>query len=157
MRSCSPMDTFFGCWAPAGWRCHRPPGPGLRWPPGRCQGWASSARPTWCRNGTGPDGWRSPSTAWCAGALPLEHERMSMQLGMVGLGRMGANIVRRLMSAGHDCVVFDVNPDAVKELSGQGATGAGSMAEFVAALTPPRAVWVMVPAGDITERTVSEL
>ena len=80
-----------------------------------------------------------------------------MQLGMVGLGRMGANIVRRLMSAGHDCVVFDVNPDAVKELSGQGATGAGSMAEFVAALTPPRAVWVMVPAGPITESTVREL
>jgi 6-phosphogluconate dehydrogenase len=80
-----------------------------------------------------------------------------MQLGMVGLGRMGANIVRRLMRDGHECVVYDVNPDAIKELSGEGATGAGSMADFVAALTPPRAVWVMVPAGDITERTVSEL
>jgi 6-phosphogluconate dehydrogenase len=80
-----------------------------------------------------------------------------MQLGMVGLGRMGANIVRRLMHAGHECVVYDVNPDAVKELSGEGAAGAGSVEEFVAALTAPRAVWVMVPAGDITERTVSEL
>src|SRR5437763_7344509 len=80
-----------------------------------------------------------------------------MQLGMVGLGRMGANIVRRLMRAGHDCVVYDVNPDAVKELSGEGATGAASMEDFVGALTAPRAVWVMVPAGDITERTVSEL
>ena len=80
-----------------------------------------------------------------------------MQLGMVGLGRMGANIVRRLMRAGHECVVFDVNPDAVKQLSGEGATGAESLADFVGALTPPRAVWVMVPAGDITERTVSEL
>jgi 6-phosphogluconate dehydrogenase len=80
---------------------------------------------------------------------------MSMQLGMVGLGRMGANIVRRLMNAGHDCVVYDVNPDAVKELSGEGATGANSMAEFVAALQVPRAVWVMVPAGEITEKTVA--
>jgi 6-phosphogluconate dehydrogenase len=80
-----------------------------------------------------------------------------MQLGMVGLGRMGANIVRRLMRAGHECVVYDVDPGAVKTLSGEGATGAGSVAEFVEALTPPRAVWVMVPAGDITEKTVREL
>ena len=80
-----------------------------------------------------------------------------MQLGMVGLGRMGANIVRRLMRAGHECVVYDVNPDAVKELVQEGATGAASMEEFVAALQAPRAVWVMVPAGDITEKTVSEL
>ena len=80
-----------------------------------------------------------------------------MQLGMVGLGRMGANIVRRLMRAGHECVVYDVNPEAVSGLAGEGATGAGSMAEFVEALTPPRATWVMVPAGDITERTVQDL
>ncbi|MFL5822115.1 MAG: phosphogluconate dehydrogenase (NAD(+)-dependent, decarboxylating) [Solirubrobacteraceae bacterium] len=80
-----------------------------------------------------------------------------MQLGMVGLGRMGANIVRRLTKAGHDCVVYDVNADAVKELSSEGATGAGSLEEFVQALTPPRAAWVMVPAGDITEQTVREL
>jgi 6-phosphogluconate dehydrogenase len=80
-----------------------------------------------------------------------------MQLGMVGLGRMGSNIVRRLMRAGHECVVYDVNPDAVTGLAGEGATGAGSMAEFVQALTPPRAAWVMVPAGDITEKTVQDL
>ena len=80
-----------------------------------------------------------------------------MQLGMVGLGRMGANIVRRLMRAGHECVVYDVNPDAVSALAGEGATGTGSMAEFVEALTPPRAAWVMVPAGEITEKTVTEL
>ena len=80
-----------------------------------------------------------------------------MQLGMVGLGRMGANIVRRLMRAGHECVVYDVNPEAVSALAQEGATGAGSMAEFVDALTAPRAVWVMVPAGDITEKTVAEL
>jgi 6-phosphogluconate dehydrogenase len=76
---------------------------------------------------------------------------------MVGLGRMGANIVRRLMRAGHECVVYDVSPDAVSALSGEGATGAGSLEEFVQELRPPRAAWVMVPAGDITERTVREL
>src|SRR5438067_1108728 len=80
-----------------------------------------------------------------------------MQLGMVGLGRMGANIVRRLMRAGHECVVYDVNADAVSGLAKEGATGAGSMAEFIEALTPPRAAWVMVPAGHITETTVTEL
>ena len=80
-----------------------------------------------------------------------------MQLGMVGLGRMGANLVRRLMRDGHDCVVFDVDPDAVKELAGEGATGADTLDEFVAKLSAPRAVWVMVPAGEITENTVTEL
>jgi len=70
-----------------------------------------------------------------------------MQLGMVGLGRMGANIVRRLMRAGHTCVVYDVNADAVKGLEGQGATGAESLEDFVAKLVAPKAVWVMVPAG----------
>jgi 6-phosphogluconate dehydrogenase len=80
-----------------------------------------------------------------------------MQLGMVGLGRMGANIVRRLMKAGHECVVYDVSPDAVSTLAGEGATGSGSLEEFVAALRPPRAAWVMVPAGEITETTVRGL
>jgi 6-phosphogluconate dehydrogenase len=80
-----------------------------------------------------------------------------MQLGMVGLGRMGANIVRRLTRAGHECVVYDVDPDAVKQLAADGATGADSLDDLVAKLSAPRAAWVMVPAGKITEDTVSEL
>jgi 6-phosphogluconate dehydrogenase len=80
-----------------------------------------------------------------------------MQLGMVGLGRMGANLVRRLMPAGHDCVIYDVNAEAVKELAGEGATAAGSLGELVGLLDKPRAVWVMVPSGEITGQTVSEL
>ena len=79
-----------------------------------------------------------------------------MQLGMIGLGRMGANIVRRLLKDGHECVVFDVNPGAVRDMTGEGATGAGSLDEFVARLRPPRAAWVMVPAG-VTGGTVDEL
>ncbi len=69
-----------------------------------------------------------------------------MQLGMVGLGRMGANLVRRLMHDGHECVVFDVNADAVTGLVGEGATGASSLEDFVGKLTEPRVAWVMVPA-----------
>ena len=69
-----------------------------------------------------------------------------MQLGMIGLGRMGANMVRRLMKDGHDCVVFDVNQDAVKELAGEGATGAASIEELCSKLSGPRNVWMMVPA-----------
>jgi 6-phosphogluconate dehydrogenase len=80
-----------------------------------------------------------------------------MQLGMVGLGRMGANIVRRLMRDGHECVVYDVNPDAVSSLASEGPAGADSLDDFVAKLEKPRAAWVMVPAGHITESTVSEL
>jgi 6-phosphogluconate dehydrogenase len=71
----------------------------------------------------------------------------AMQLGMIGLGRMGGNMVRRLMRAGHECVVYDVNPPAVQALAGEGATGADSLAAFVKALRPPRAAWLMVPAG----------
>jgi 6-phosphogluconate dehydrogenase len=80
-----------------------------------------------------------------------------MQLGMVGLGRMGANIVRRLMRDGHSCVVFDVNPDAVSALEKDGATGSSSLADFVEKLTAPRAAWVMVPAGEITGKTIADL
>ncbi|MGH2980726.1 MAG: phosphogluconate dehydrogenase (NAD(+)-dependent, decarboxylating), partial [Solirubrobacterales bacterium] len=80
-----------------------------------------------------------------------------MQLGMVGLGRMGANIVRRLMRDGHECVVYDVSAEAVKALEGEGAAGAGDLDEFVAKLEKPRAAWVMVPAGEITEQAVSDL
>jgi len=69
-----------------------------------------------------------------------------MQLGMIGVGRMGGNMVRRLMRAGHDCVVFDVSKDAVAALAAEGATGTTSLEAFVQALRPPRAVWLMVPA-----------
>jgi 6-phosphogluconate dehydrogenase len=79
-----------------------------------------------------------------------------MQLGMVGLGRMGANLVRRLMRDGHECVVYDRNLDTVELLSAEGAAGATSLEQFVAQLDPPRAVWVMVPAS-ITGRVVDEL
>ena len=80
-----------------------------------------------------------------------------MQLGMIGLGRMGANMVRRLMRGGHECVVWDVNPDNVKQLAGEGATGAESLDDFIGKLTQPRAVWIMVPAGNATEKTVTDL
>jgi 6-phosphogluconate dehydrogenase len=69
-----------------------------------------------------------------------------MQLGMIGLGRMGANMVRRLMRAGHECVVFDLSPDSVKALADEGAVGSDSMEDFIAKLETPRAVWLMVPA-----------
>jgi 6-phosphogluconate dehydrogenase len=72
-----------------------------------------------------------------------------MQLGMIGLGRMGANMVRRLMKAGHACVAFDRSADAVRGLAGEGAAGAASLDEFVAKLSRPRAVWLMVPAGAV--------
>ncbi|TAN60323.1 MAG: hypothetical protein EPN20_13840 [Magnetospirillum sp.] len=77
-----------------------------------------------------------------------------MQLGMIGLGRMGANMVRRLLRGGHQCVVFDANPDRVRVLTQEGATGASSLDECVCALTRPRAAWVMVPAGDPTEQMI---
>ncbi|HEY2017663.1 MAG TPA: NAD(P)-binding domain-containing protein, partial [Bryobacteraceae bacterium] len=79
-----------------------------------------------------------------------------MQLGMIGLGRMGANIVRRLMKAGHQCVVYDRNYAAVNELAGEGATGAASLDDFVKRLTAPRAVWMMVPAG-VVDNLLGEL
>ncbi len=80
-----------------------------------------------------------------------------MQLGMVGLGKMGANMVRRLMKDGHQCVVFDMNAENVKSLEGGGAAGATSLDEFVKKLAKPRAAWVMVPSGDATEKTVMAL
>lgn len=72
-----------------------------------------------------------------------------MQLGMLGLGRMGGNIVRRLMNAGHDCVVFDTRAEVVASLASEGATGATDLADFVARLTAPRAMWLMVPAAAV--------
>jgi len=80
-----------------------------------------------------------------------------MQLGMIGLGRMGANMVRRLMRGGHECVVFDLSPDNVKQLAGEGATGATSLDDFISKLAKPRAAWIMVPAGGPTEQTVNDL
>ncbi len=80
-----------------------------------------------------------------------------MQLGMVGLGRMGANMVRRLMRGGHDCVVYDMNRENVEKMTGEGATGAKTLEEFVKRLTKPRAAWMMVPAGEATEQTVLTL
>ncbi len=81
-----------------------------------------------------------------------------MELGMVGLGRMGANLVRRVSGAGHRCVVFDIDPDAVTALAKEsGVTGVCSLEELVATMAAPRAVWVMVPAGEITDKTVSDL
>ncbi len=80
-----------------------------------------------------------------------------MELGIIGLGRMGGNISLRLMRAGHKTVVYDRNVDAVTGLAKQGAEGVGGLAEMVKALAAPRAVWVMLPAGAITEATVNEL
>ena len=74
-----------------------------------------------------------------------------MQLGMIGLGRMGANLVRRLIRDGHDCVVYDVSADAVKQLEAEGADGASSLEEFVSKLRTPRALWIMVPAGFVQD------
>jgi 6-phosphogluconate dehydrogenase len=80
-----------------------------------------------------------------------------MQLGMIGLGRMGGNIVRRLMKDGHSCVVYDKSTDAVHGLADEGASPSRDLADFVAQLTAPRAVWVMLPAGKITHDTIVEL
>jgi 6-phosphogluconate dehydrogenase len=80
-----------------------------------------------------------------------------MQLGMIGLGRMGANMVRRLMRGGHECVVWDVNAGNIAQLAEEGAVGAASLDEFIGKLSKPRAVWIMVPAGDATEKTVNDL
>ena len=80
-----------------------------------------------------------------------------MQIAMVGLGRMGANMARRLMRDGHEYVVYDRDPQAVASLAAEGATGAASLAELAERLTPPRAAWVMVPAGEITEGAVMDL
>src|SRR5258706_7815806 len=80
-----------------------------------------------------------------------------MQLGMIGLGRMGANMARRLMRNNHTCVVYDRSADAVKALAAEGAKGADSLAGMIAAMAKPRHIWIMVPAGGPTESTVEEL
>jgi 6-phosphogluconate dehydrogenase len=80
-----------------------------------------------------------------------------MQIGIIGLGRMGGNIVRRLMKHGHESVVYDREPKAVMALTDEGATAAGGLEELVRKLSPPRATWLMLPAGEITEQAVREL
>ncbi|MGH7841477.1 MAG: NAD(P)-binding domain-containing protein, partial [Candidatus Binataceae bacterium] len=79
-----------------------------------------------------------------------------MQLGMIGLGRMGSNMVRRLIRGGHECVVFDMSPKAVSELAKEKAVGAASLADFAAKLAKPRALWLMVPAA-VVDKTISDL
>jgi len=79
-----------------------------------------------------------------------------MQLGMIGLGRMGANMVRRLQKAGHKCVVYDRSPESVKQLTTEGATGSSSLDDFLAKLQQPRAIWLMVPAG-VVDSTIADL
>src|SRR5260221_4964090 len=80
-----------------------------------------------------------------------------MQLGMIGLGRMGGNIVRRLMKHGHSTVVYDKDPKAVAAIAADGALGAGALEDFVKKLEKPRTAWVMLPAGKITEATIDAL
>jgi 6-phosphogluconate dehydrogenase len=82
--------------------------------------------------------------------------RVQMQLGMIGLGRMGSNMVQRLMNDGHDCVVFDVSAEAVGALEKMGATGTHSLPDFVSALEQPRAIWLMVPAA-LVDRIIDDL
>ena len=86
----------------------------------------------------------------------IQIKETTMQLGMIGLGRMGANMVRRLLKGGHLCVVFDRSPDAVKQLAAEKAVGASSLAELVKNLEKPRAVWLMVPAA-VVDRTIADL
>src|SRR4029078_11588128 len=80
-----------------------------------------------------------------------------MQIGMIGLGRMGGNIVRRLTRNGHQCVVFDRNPEAIQALVGEDVVGSADLNTLVEQLKKPRAIWVMLPAGAITEQTVEQL
>jgi 6-phosphogluconate dehydrogenase len=79
-----------------------------------------------------------------------------MQLGMIGLGRMGANMVRRLIHGGHECVVFDMNRESVSQLAGQGAAGSDSLDDFIKKLRAPRAIWLMVPAA-VVDATLGQL
>jgi 6-phosphogluconate dehydrogenase len=88
--------------------------------------------------------------------VKMKEPSFTMELGMIGLGRMGGNMVRRLIRAGHQCVVFDHSVDSVKSLAADGAVGAASLADLAKNLTPPRAVWLMVPAA-VADQTIDEL
>src|SRR5690242_20264730 len=79
-----------------------------------------------------------------------------MQLGMIGLGRMGANMVRRLLAGGHECVVFDLSPQAIEAVAKEGASGAASLRDLVAKLEKPRVLWLMVPAA-VVDKTTAQL
>src|SRR6187397_2980171 len=87
---------------------------------------------------------------------PPSVREQHMQIGMMGLGRMGANMVRRLLKDGHECVVYDINPASVSALVEAGAIGAASMEEFIGKLTKPRSAWLMLPAA-ITGRIVDQV
>src|SRR6202022_912190 len=89
--------------------------------------------------------------------LILDEERISMRLGMVGLGKMGANMTRRLMRGGHELVVTDLSADNVRKMAGEGATASASLDDLVGKLGKPRIAWLMVPAGGPTEKTVQAL
>ncbi len=80
-----------------------------------------------------------------------------MEIGFIGLGRMGGNMAQRLLRGGHSVVAYDLRPEAVKELEAEGAAGASSLADLAAQLTSPKVVWVMAPAGEATERTLTAL
>src|SRR6476469_968322 len=101
--------------------------------------------------GTRPTGVCRPGSA-----TRSRHGR-TMQLGLIGLGRMGGNMARRLADAGHTLVTWDRSADAVAALQGHGIAGSASLDDLVARLEPPRAVWVMVPAGAPTEQTINAL
>src|ERR1035438_5402331 len=94
--------------------------------------------------------------ALMSSAAVYRWEERNMQLGMIGLGKMGASMVSRLLQGGHECVVFDMKPDSVKDLASKGATGATSLDDLMARLKPPRAVWLMLPAA-VVEVTVQNL
>src|SRR6202035_1356585 len=118
-------------------------------------GMRSPPRPSYCEPPGAAGSDRLGRTAAANGAG--EPGRTAMQIGMVGLGRMGANMVRRLLRGGHACAVYDRDPSPVKELAGEGAQGTGSLDELGAALSPPRVVWLMLPAGQVTETAVAAL
>src|SRR5919199_2197554 len=107
----------------------------------------------WIEYGEGSCRGRDPKV--CVGYERTESPKGAvMKIGMVGLGKMGANMSVRLMRDDHEVVAFDVNEEAVGKLESEGATGAHSLEELVQKLEAPRAIWVMVPAGDITENTL---
>src|SRR5246500_3633581 len=109
--------------------------------------------------------WQGPLRRACNDFISVRHYFLSttclrgadgMQLGMIGLGRMGANMVRRLKKNGHTCVVYDRSADSVKQLAAEGATGANSLDDFVQKLQKPRAIWLMVPAA-VVDASIAEL